>query len=377
MYLLCLGQLMDINSPFLPLTSSAIKYQTNEPFNKISEKQHIDSSKDYVLSFDCETNPISFDLTDKFSSISSMEVLKSRIERSENTCESYRNCPFITLFNDYANVLLNADTSDTFMKETGFSNMNASEVLSFLNASPYTRTPCSRTFNYNYSISSLHTMWWQSPGYDWGHEYDGNWYLSSLWKSFELRIAPFVLDTLNYTTTTLSDALNNISNAYYFQLGSQLPSVTTKYNSILNRFYFESYSPFILLPSNAYAVVGLRPDMIYISMYDLALSSFYVWADHPPKLEGPDVIYLQNEESMYSYRNSKYSVLHTIYLPDTGLYPYMNMNNITYTGRPIQMMSNNVNKLTFSLYSDLSKKLLYKMNGKKWNFEVIIHGICN
>ena len=73
-----------------------------------------------------------------------------------------------------------------------------------------------RTFFYNYKTSSLSTVWWQSP--DLWDSYTNNWYLSDLWGSFNLGIAPYVLDNETYTISTLISTLNDISNAYYLQM---------------------------------------------------------------------------------------------------------------------------------------------------------------
>ena len=358
----------------MDITSSGSKYQTNEPFSKINEKPNVDKSADFVLSFECESNPAIFDLTDKFSSISSIEVLKTRIERSEKTIESFRNCPFITLFNEYSNVLLDENRASEFIRLLGFSNITASELFDLFNDPTRKQIPVSRTFDYNYTTSTFHTIWWRV---DWGAAYDPYWVLSPLWHCLDNAIVPYVLDDFNYCEKSLEDYLNAISSVYNQQFHNRIPYIYIDYDDKINRFVFFSYLPFILLPSNACSVVGLRPDVIYLPSFDIAFSQFYVWADHPPKLFGPDILYLQNNESMYSYRNSLYTSLSTIYLPDTGLYPYMNTDNTTYTDRQIQMISKNVNKLTFSLYSDQKHKFLYRTNGKKWSIQVVIHGICN
>ena len=77
-----------------------------------------------------------------------------------------------------------------------------------------------------------------------------------------------------------------------------------------------------------------------------------------------------------SYRNPIYSSLSTIYLPDTGLYPYLNINDVIHSTRPIQMISKSVNKLTFSLYTNLDQKFLYQNNGKKWYIDICLRGKC-
>ena len=369
---------MDSNSLFLPSTSTNHRYQTNEPFNSSGTvpKTIVDDNKDYILSLESETNPVTFNLPDKFSNVQSIELLKSRIERGENTVEYYRNCPFITLFNNYFKDVVDSHLETKFLEYLGITNMNMPELISLLDSNTSSNIPLSRTINYNYLISSLQTIPWETPDDDYGQEYSDNLSLSELWTQFELNLAPYVLDTFTYTEQTLQQALNNISDAYHDKFQNKIPFILVQYHSDLNRFYFLSPMPFFLFPSNAHMILGLRPDIVYVSQLDMGLSYYYVWADFSPKLNGADVVYLQNDESMYSYRNPIYSSLSTIYLPDTGLYPYLNINDVIHSTRPIQMISKSVNKLTFSLYTNLDQKFLYQNNGKKWYIDICLRGKC-
>ena len=322
---------IDRNGPFLPL------YKPNNESNYSNSKEHV---KDYVLTLSSYNNPQVFYFDDVFETIKSIEVIKSRIERSENTCEYYRNCPFITLFKNFPSFVKNSNI-DAITNQLGISNLNASGLIEFLNDSLNNYSVKSfqytRTFQYNYKISSLSTLWWQSP--DLWDSYINSWYLSNLWGSFNLGLAPFVLDTGNYSLNTLVSTLNDINNAYFLQMQDTVPFITTSYNSDLNRLYFYSTTAFFLFPSNACEVVGLRADSIYVSQFNYTTNYFMIYADHPPKLTGSDVIYIQNDESQSSLKNSQYSVLSTIYLLDNTLYPYDNNENNNKITREIQMIN--------------------------------------
>ena len=357
------------NTPFLPLSPNT--GATN------SETTH-DNSKEYVLSLSSYQNPAVFYFDDVFEHIKSIEVLKSRIERSEKTCEYYRNCPFITLFNNFPS-FVNSNTVSNITNQLGMSEMNmtADGLMTLLNDSLANYTaksfPCSRKFQYNYSISSLSTMWWQSPE-QWD-SYINNWYLSNLWGCFDVGIAPYVLDIENYSIDTLVSTLNDITNAYYYQMQDQAPLIVTAYNSDLNRLYFYSEVVFFLFPSNACDVIGLREDSVYVAQFNYTTNNFMVYADHPPKLTGSDVVYIQNDESQPSFKNPTYSSLSTVYLPDNSFYPYLNTGTTNSTIRPVQMINKRINKLTISMYSDITNKFLYQNNDTKWYIDLLVKGI--
>ena len=230
-----------------------------------------------------------------------------------------------------------------------------------------------QTFQYNYTISSLSTFWWQSP--DLWDSYTNNWYLLNLWGSFQLGIAPYVLDIGDYTVNTLINTLNDISNAYYLQMKGTAPLILTGYNTDLKRLYFYSTTVFFLFPSNTCDVVGLREDSLYVSQFNYTTNYFTVYANHAPKLLGADVIYIKNDESEASLKNPFYTSLSTVYLPDETLYPYLNINKNYSASREIQMINKRVNTLTITMYTDLVNKFLYQTNDTKWNIQVLIKGI--
>lgn len=357
---------IDKNRPFLPLC----------PRNS-TDDSNVDKTKDYVLNLESYSNPAVFYFDDVFEYIKSIEVLKTRIERSEKTCEYYRNCPFLTLFNNFPSYV-NDSNLQNVMSQLGISNMmTSSDLLNYLDTCLHNFSSKSfqlqRTFQYNYTISSLSTFWWQSP--DLWDSYTNNWYLSNLWGSFQLGIAPYVLDIGDYTINTLINTLNDISNAYYLQMKGTVPLILTGYNTDLKRLYFYSTTVFFLFPSNACDVVGLREDSFYISQFNYTTNYFTVYADHPPKLSGADVIYIENDESEASLKNPFYTSLSTVYLPDETLYPYLNINKNYSSTREIQMINKRVNKLTITMYTDIVRKFLYQTNDTKWNIQLLVKGI--
>ena len=151
---------------------------------------------------------------------------------------------------------------------------------------------------------------------------------------------------------------------------TRVPLITTSYDINSNRLNFTSETPFFLFPSNAYMVVGLRSDSIYASQFNYTTSLFTVVADNEPKLQGPDVLYIQNDESQSSLKNPSISVLSTVYLSETNRYPTVT----EIVERPIHMQSSITNRLTFTLYSDIMRKILYQTNNKQWFLDVCITG---
>jgi hypothetical protein len=117
-------------------------------------------------------------------------------------------------------------------------------------------------------------------------------------------------------------------------------------------------------------VVGLRLDSIYASQFNYTTNLFTVVADNEPKLQGPDVLYIQNDESYFSLKNPSLSVLSTVYLSETNKYPIVT----EIVERPIHMQSSITNRLTFTLYSDIMRKILYQTNNKQWFLELCITG---
>ena len=67
-----------------------------------------------ILSLSSTDNPAIFMLQDQFKYIDSIEVIKTRIEATENSCEFYRNCPFIVLFDNFKTVIAQNNTYCSF-----------------------------------------------------------------------------------------------------------------------------------------------------------------------------------------------------------------------------------------------------------------------
>ena len=356
------NNLINKNHPFVPLYT-----RTSTVPHKEGEKQ----VSRHILSITGQTNPIIITLDDPFYQIDNMHVLNTRIERSEHTCEYYRNCPFMTLFEGFES-LLTSSKKDQFMQQMGLKNTTVSTFISLLQNCLADFTSQSilydRTFQYDFEISTMRTFWWDSPNI-WSN-YNSNWKNSNLWGSFDIGVAPFVLDSTNYTINDLVSTLNLIAYTYYTEMETRVPLITTSYDINSNRLNFTSETPFFLFPSNAYMVVGLRSDSIYASQFNYTTSLFTVVADNEPKLQGPDVLYIQNDESQSSLKNPSISVLSTVYLSETNRYPTVT----EIVERPIHMQSSITNRLTFTLYSDIMRKILYQTNNKQWFLDVCITG---
>ena len=103
-----------------------------------------------------------------------------------------------------------------------------------------------------------------------------------------------------------------------------------------------------------------------------AVTKFTVYADFPPKFDGPDVVYFEKDESYpTSFKNAEYVSLTMVYLRNTS-YPVLNTNSNDIVFRPLQLIQKLL-KLTLTLYTDLSHSCLYQKNGKIWYADLIIN----
>ena len=95
--------------------------------------------------------------------------------------------------------------------------------------------------------------------------------------------------------------------------------------------------------------------------------------DLAPMLRGPQCLFIKNDESTLLRPNCLNTSLYTFYFHD------QNDNNQTINvtcsmSRPVQMQLQTVQKLTFTLYSDVENKILYQTHNSKWYMEVCIFG---
>ena len=331
------------------------RYQTNEEF-KLSDNQkvqyqdipYVDKNR-YLMSFWSETNPAVFRLNESFKNIHTMEVTKVCIPRSENTCEYYRNCAFISLFNNYQDIIEQNNTSDLFMSDIGITDYNYDTFITLLNNATSQSISLLNKPTFKYDCSTLHAL----------HDSIGT--------------VPYVLESITYSISSLISALNAISTMYSDMYSPNFPYITTAYNTDTKKLFFYSTDPFYMLPSNAYQVLGLSPYKIYISQYNTTTNTYVVNADLSPMLRGPQCLFIKNDESTLLRANCLNTVLYTCYFHDE----YDNNQSINVTNstpRPVKMLLDTVNKLTFTLYSDVKEKILYQTHNSKWYIEVCIYG---
>lgn len=334
---LLLNPMMTTNGSTTTMVTPDQIYAYNASLNGIQQ---------HVLTLSSTTNPASFVFDNIYENVINIELVKSRIERSERTCEQYRNTPFVILTNDCESLLL-FDNSK-FVQFQNEMNVDPSTIFNTLNGNlDNPQIPMPRQFFYNYSTSSPLT----EPSYG---------------------MCPYVLRTMNYTVNSLVDSLNSLS-SIYFTADTFVPRIYARYNSTTNVMYFESTELFFMFPSNAHSIVGLRGDVVYVSQLNRSTNKFTVYADFPPKLDGPDVIFVENDESYpTSFKNINHISLSTIYLPNEN-YPNTNSNSTNIVFRPLQLIQK-LPKLTLTLYSDLLNKFLYRTNGKRWYVDIIITG---
>uniref|UniRef100_A0A6C0CSH4 Uncharacterized protein n=1 Tax=viral metagenome TaxID=1070528 RepID=A0A6C0CSH4_9ZZZZ len=300
----------------------------------------------HVLTLTSTTNPTVFSFDNIYEQVTSIETLKTRFKRSEYTCEWYRNTPFVVLTVD-AQSLITFDNNllISFQNELG---VDASTIFDVLQSNVQ-----------NAKVLAPHTPYFQFTA------------TSSMSDGPLHGLCPYVLNNQDYTNTTLVQSILNISENYLAE-NVYVSYISMSYNSTIKRFYFQSSSLFYMFPSNAASVVGLRDDTIYISQLDTNSGLFTVYADLAPKFNGPDVLFIENEESYPSFKNIEYISLNTIYLPDSG-YTFLNTQHDQIVQRKMQII-HKLPKLTITIYSDLANKILYITNGQPWFMEIIIVG---
>ena len=329
------------------------RYLSNEEF-KLNDKQKglykevpdIDKNH-HMMSFWSETNPAVCRLYDPFKNIYAMEVTKICIPRSENTCEYYRNCAFISLFSNYRDIIEQNNSSDMFMADIGVTDYNYDTLIQQLNNNATSQSINLITkLNFKYDCSIAHTL------------------------NTNTGTVPYILESIAYSISSLVSALNAISTMY---TTTNLPYITSAYNTDTQKLFFYSTELFYIIPGNAYQVLGLSPYKIYISQYNVTTNTYIVNADLAPMLRGPQCLFIKNDESTLLRPNCLNTSLYTFYFHD------QNDNNQTINvtcsmSRPVQMQLQTVQKLTFTLYSDVENKILYQTHNSKWYMEVCIFG---
>ena len=329
---------VDSSKPFKSLLGNA----STQPRKNVT----IGTEQKHVLTFLSSTNPAVFVFDNIYENVTNIEIVKTRIERSEHTCEYYRNTPFVVLTSNCESLLM--FDNNKFVQFKNELCLDPSTYFTLIqNNLNSTSVQLIRSFYYNYTESCMS----QEP---------------------TSGMCPFVLHSINYTISTLVNALNTI-NTFYQSNNTYVPSITASYNTTVNLIYFESNDMFSIIPSNAYSVVGFRSDTIYIAQLNIATNKFTVYADFPPKLDGPDTIYIENDETYPgSFKNTEYISLSTVFLPNER-YPYINTTSTEIVYRPLQLIQK-LPKLTLTMYTDLVNRFLYQLNAKTWYVDIIIYG---
>ena len=309
----------------------------------------------YILSLSSFVNPAVFKLQDQFKYIDSLEIVRTRIESSEYTCEFYRNCPFLILFNDYENLC--SCSYDNFMYQLGINSLSFETLKNILDKCLFenkTSYFIERNLFYNYTPTTTT--------------------IECVSGSCKYGIAPFVLDSINYTIDSLKNALNLNTFNYICSL-INIPFITAQIDS--NGFFnFVSSTPFYIFPSNAHKIVGLASNKIYVSTFHYPINKFIVRGEYKPSIIGSDMIYIQNEESLFNIKNPSFSSLGTVYFIG-GDYTDLDHQVTSKFIRKVQMNSSTVNKLTLGLYSDIENKFLYQNHNRKWFIDICIRGLCS
>lgn len=350
---------MNPNQPFASLLGNSNQQQNG--INQIRQEMIYDrpitvneGPQMNVLTFNCNSNPAVFTFNDMYENVQAIEVIKTRIVRSERTCEDYRNTPFIILTNDIETLFLNADTDpgakaalDKFVSETGIQPTTLFAM--FRNTLYNPSTPFATPLHYGYTFSD------------------------NVGGQATFGLCPYILESGNYTAQTLVAKLAEIA-ALYRNANVFAPNVVTKLNSSTGLLYFESREMFRLLPSNGYEIVGLSKDMLYTSQLNPSTNMFTVYADFAPKLDGPDAVYVVCDETRGSFKNQDFTCLSTVFFPSDNYPNVVQNHSLADTPRPLQTIIWKLPRLTLSLYSDISANFLYRTNGKPWFVELVVYG---
>ena len=174
---------------------------------------------------------------------------------------------------------------------------------------------------------------------------------------------PYVLESKNFTVTSLMKTINSMT-------FTECPTIKINYDDDAGVFYFTSTEKFYMFPSNAHMVVGIRRDMMYIAQFDSSLQLFVVYADRQPQLNGADVIYITCDEAQLQVYDLSRNPLCSIFLPSDN-YPFINSVLSNPIIRPIQTIQR-CGKFTINMYTDMSKKFLYQLNGQPWYLEFLM-----
>ena len=274
----------------------------------------------------CYTNPavITFDYV--CDNCVCLEILKTRIVRSEYTCEYYRNVPFLILSNDFE--------YSTVAKQL---NVNATLLEECVNNTSRSYIPLNTSFQYNYNT-------------------DRSYYVNN-------GAMPYVLESKNFTVTSLMKTINSMT-------FTDCPTIKINYDDEAGVFYFTSTEKFYMFPSNAHMVIGIRRDMMYIAQFDSSLQLYVVYADREPDLNGADVIYITCDEAQLQISDPEKIPLCSVFLPNDN-YPFINSVLSNPIIRPIQTIKRCC-KLTINMYTDMSNKFLYQLNGQPWYLEFLM-----
>ena len=334
--------------------NSNTRYQSNNEITLYDiEKHHYKvrhvHNSYHIMSFWSETNPAICRLNDEFKNISSMEVTKICIPRSENTCEYYRNCAFISLFNNFQDIIEQNNTSDIFMADIGITDYNYDSFIIQLNNATSQSIDLLTKINFKYDCLPSHTI------------------------KESIGTVPYILESITYSITSLISALNEISTMNNDMYSTNVPLITTAYNTDTKKLFFYATEQFYMIPANAYQVLGLSPYKVYISQYNTKTNTYIVNADLSPMLRGAPCLYVKNDESTLLRPNCFNTCLCSYVFDDENdtkqsIYVTSSMK------LAVTMQTNTINKFTFRLYSDIENKILYQTHNCKWYIELCIYG---
>ena len=272
------------------------------------------------------TNPAEINFDHVCCNAISLEIIKTRIVRSEYTCEYYRNVPFLILSNNFNYSVVSDEL-----------NVNFELLERCMGDCTCETQPLDITFKYDYNTSHYHYI--------------------------EGGVVPYILESKNYTVKTLMETINSMT-------FTSCPKITMNYDDDTKMFYFTSTEKFYMFPSNAYTIVGIRRDTMYSAQFDTSLQLYVVYAERVPSFTGSDVIFINCKQVQHEVTDPEKVALCTVYLPSDD-YPYNNNSLPNPIIRPIQTIKR-LHRLTFTMYTDLTNKLLYQNNGNPWYVEFFV-----
>lgn len=313
---------------------------------------------------------------DPFRNVTSIEILRSYMTRSERMVESYRNVPFIALSWDWHTRFDVDDLSDprniNFRIKTGIDPRILINILSRVTSMEEDQ----RFIPIKEEGGGIETFD-QFPEAQWDEQ------KCYLYEDFrDCGIMPYIINFGKYGVSSLE---------YAFRMLRFLTDMKYHDHSDIDiklcdeRVCIEMTKLCVIIPSNAASLFGLRNDGIYVPGFKRLLDGRYGYSltgDFVPKLDGPDVLYITSPDIRFRDENNNgFITLSTVYLKNTynssslsspRLQSTIQVNDNQLIERPLNSTIPRLPKISFEVFSDQKKRHPYLFNGNPWYIDLLI-----